>query len=156
MFVFCLVLWIVLNGRATWEILLFGIAISAAVTICFRRMAGISKESERFFLRNLPAAFRLAGFLVAEIIRANLKVIRMVYRRKMPDSTLVSVNPPLETDAARVVLSDCITLTPGTITASLEENRLTVHCLDRSMAEGMDNSGFVQRLQAIENRRMKK
>lgn len=153
-FIFCLVLWIVLNGRITWEILLIGLVVSAAVSLWFRKMAGL--PGEKVFFRKIPGKIRLGGYLVAEIVRANLKVIRMVYGRKKPDSCLVSVSPPLRSGAARVALSDCITLTPGTITADLEGDSLTVHCLDRSMAEGLEDSGFVRRLQAIEDRGEKK
>ena len=152
MFVFCMALWMVLNGRFTWEILLIGAAVSAAVSLGFRKMTGTGREQELSLIRKLPKMFDLFGYLVKEILLANLRVIRMVFRKKQPDSCLVSITPRLHTTAARVALADCITLTPGTITADIQEGSLTVHCLDGSMAEGLEDSGFVCRLQAMENR----
>lgn len=149
MFVFCMALWMVLNGRFTWEILLIGAAVSAAVSLGFRRMTG--KRQELLPAGKLPGVFGLFGYLLKEILRANMKVIRMVYRKEMPDARLASFAPQLHTTAARVALADCITLTPGTITADMQESSLTVHCLDGSMAEGLEDSGFVRRLQALEN-----
>ena len=48
------------------------------------------------------------------------------------------------------MLANAITLTPGTITVSLEDNRYTVHCLDESMAEGMNESVFVDYIEKLE------
>jgi multicomponent Na+:H+ antiporter subunit E len=49
-----------------------------------------------------------------------------------------------------VILANSITLTPGTITVSLTDDHLLVHCLDKSLAEGMDDSVFVRLLQKME------
>ena len=56
----------------------------------------------------------------------------------------------LRTNAARVLLANSITLTPGTITVSQEGDEYVVHCLDKSFAEGLDNSIFVTLLQKLE------
>lgn len=152
MFVFCLLLWLVFNGRVTWEILAFGIVVSAAVTLLFRGLTGLTREKERRLIRKIPGFFRLLAVLIREIFRANLAVIRRVYSRKKPDPCLVTFRAPLETTAASVALSDCITLTPGTITMNLAEQELTVHCLDRTMGENLDQSCFVKRLQFLERR----
>ena len=48
------------------------------------------------------------------------------------------------------MLANSITLTPGTITVSLEGDTYCVHCLDKSMAEGIESSIFVQKLHRIE------
>ena len=77
-------------------------------------------------------------------------MIRRVYGRKAPDPCLKTFAAPLDTAAARVALADSITLTPGTITAEQEGAVFTVHCLDRDMSEGLESSGFVRRLQAME------
>ena len=42
------------------------------------------------------------------------------------------------------MLANAITLTPGTITVTLEGSEYTVHCLDESMAEGIQDSEFVK------------
>ena len=61
------------------------------------------------------------------------------------------------TGLAKVMLADSITLTPGTITVSVENDRFCVHCLDRELAEGMEDSVFVGLLlemEAVESRWM--
>ena len=63
---------------------------------------------------------------------------------------IVKVHTNLKTETARVILANSITLTPGTITVSLTEQELLVHCLDKSLAEGMEDSEFVRLLEAME------
>ena len=58
----------------------------------------------------------------------------------------------LKTETARVILANSITLTPGTITVSLTEQELLVHCLDKTLAEGMEDSSFVKLLKKLEER----
>ena len=58
-----------------------------------------------------------------------------------------------------MVLANSITLTPGTITVAMEEDELTVHALDVSLAAGMDDSVFVhmlRRMEAIDDEMLKK
>ena len=52
--------------------------------------------------------------------------------------------------ASKEALANAITLTPGTITVLLEDNSYTVHCLDESLAEGMNESVFLKRIEEIE------
>ena len=67
-----------------------------------------------------------------------------------PRPVIIRFRTDLKTRTARVILANSITLTPGTITVSIEDDELTVHCLDRSMAEGMDDSVFVHALRRLE------
>ena len=152
MFLICLLLWILFNGRFTLEIFLFGIAISAAVYAVSCTLLGFSFEKDRAFLCRIPGIIRLFALLLREIVRANLAVTGMIYSGKKPDPCYTSFRTPLKTNAARVALADCITLTPGTITGILEDGQFTVHCLDRSMGDGLDSSSFVARLQDLEGR----
>ena len=63
---------------------------------------------------------------------------------------LVRFRTDLRTEPARVALANSITLTPGTLTVSLEGNDLLVHALDREMARGLDDSIFVRQLRRME------
>ena len=68
------------------------------------------------------------------------------------EPVIVKFRTKLRTEGARVMLANSITLTPGTITVSLEGDELTVHCLDVSLAEGMEDSAFVKLLEKIEGK----
>ena len=63
---------------------------------------------------------------------------------------LVRFRTTLRTRVARVLLANSITLTPGTITVTLEGDELTVHCLDKTLAEGLSDGIFVRELEKLE------
>ena len=69
-----------------------------------------------------------------------------------PETALVFFETDLTTGMAKTMLANSITLTPGTITVSVEDNRFCVHCLDRELAEGMEESVFVELLKEMEER----
>ena len=150
MFIICLLLWIVFNGKLTLEILIFGLLISAAIYAMSCALLGFSVKKDMAFVRRLPGIAKLFGTLLVEIVKANLAVLGFVYGRKRPESEYVRFNLNLKTTGARAALADCITLTPGTITGELENGEYTVHCLDGSLADGMENSSFVRQLAVLE------
>lgn len=143
--------WIIFNGRVTLEIVLFGIAISLAVFAFLCRFMDFSIQREWNFYRRLPWFARYVYVLLREIVSANLAVIRMILTRKETmEPVLVRVRTNLKTETARVILANSITLTPGTITVSMTEQELLVHCLDKSLSDGMEDSVFVRLLEKME------
>ena len=143
--------WIIFNGRVTLEIVLFGIVISLAVFAFICKFMDFSIQRERNFYRRLPQYLQYFYVLIKEIISANLTVCRMILTRKETmEPVLVRVHVNLKTETARVILANSITLTPGTITVSMTGQELLVHCLDKSLSEGMEDSVFVKLLQKME------
>ena len=143
--------WVVFNGRLTLEIALFGVAVAGAVFAFICRFMDYSLEKELRFYRRMPAFFQYLYHLIKEIILANLGVCRMILTRKeQMEPVIVHVHAKLKSETARVILANSITLTPGTITVSLRDQELLVHCLDKSLAEGMEDSEFVKLLHALE------
>lgn len=145
------VFWIILNGNLTLEIALFGVAISFAVYFFCQRFLGYSIKKELGLYRLVIRYISYASLVVWEIAKANLDVLKVIYNfKKKPDSVLIHFETDLESAAARTALANSITLTPGTITVFQEEEKYTVHCLDKSFADGMDESSFVQHLRRTE------
>lgn len=143
--------WVVFNGRLTLEIALFGVVVAGAVFAFVCRFMDYSLKQELRLYRLLPAFAQYLYCLIREIIVANLAVCRMILTRKEEmEPVLVHVHADLKSETARVILANSITLTPGTITVSLTDDRLLVHCLDKSLSEGMEDSVFVRLLQKME------
>lgn len=143
--------WVIFNGRLTLEIALFGVAVAAAVFAFVCRFMDYSLQKELVFYKKMPAFFQYLYYLVKEIITANIAVSRMILTRKeQMEPVLVHVHTDLRSETARVILANSITLTPGTITVAMTEDDLLVHCLDKQLAEGMEDSVFVRLLQKME------
>ncbi len=157
MYLLYFVLWIIFNGKVTVEICLFGLGIAALLLAFTCRFMDYSLAKERKVLRSIPGFLRYAFVLVKEIVKANFTVIRLILsEREEIQPALVSFEAPMETPAGQALLANAITLTPGTITVSLENSpsgsQYVVHCLDESLAEGMDRSVFVELLRKLELR----
>ena len=145
------VAWIIFNGRITLEISLFGIAVAGLMFGFICKFMDYSVEKERALYKKVPLFGKYVVLLIREIIKANLVVCRMILTRKeVMEPVIVKVHTNLKTETARVILANSITLTPGTITVSLVDQELLVHCLDKSLAEGMEDSEFVRLLEKLE------
>ena len=143
--------WIVFNGRITLEIVLFGIAVAGLMFGFICKFMDYSLEKERALYKKLPLFGKYVALLIREIINANLTVCKMILtRREVMEPVIVKVHTNLKTETAKVILANSITLTPGTITVSLTGQELLVHCLDKTLAEGMEDSAFVKLLEEME------
>lgn len=150
MFLAMLLIWIGFNGKFTLEILLFGVALSAAICIFCSKTTGYRLRWELRLLATLPAVLGYALNMIREVLLANLAVAKLILSGKEPKPMLSEFNPHFMRDSNWVVLANSITLTPGTITARMEHGQLTVHCLVPEMAEGLDRSSFVTRIRKME------
>ena len=149
-------LWLVLNGRVTAEICALGAVISAAVFGFLCRFMDYSLKKEFLVFRLIPLFIQYFWVLVKEIVKANVCVLKIILSPELqPEPALVFFETDLTTGMAKMMLANSITLTPGTITVSVEDNRFCVHCLDRELAEGMEESVFVELLKEMEERERK-
>ncbi len=139
-------LWIVLNGRITPEILVFGAALAAAFSFFSWKVFGSSMANDMRVLRHLPLFILYAFNLIWEILKASISVMEVVIRQEKPDPVIVEFDSGFHTRLQNVLLANSITLTPGTVTLFEKDGHFTVHCLRREFAEGMDRSSFIRLL----------
>lgn len=151
MFLLFFSVWLILNGKVTAEICVFGVVISAALFCFMCRFMEYSLRKEVLLFRLIPLLIRYFWVLVKEIVRANVCVLKIILSPELqPEPAFVYFETGLRTGLAKVLLANSITLTPGTITVSVEGSRFCVHCLDRELAEGMEESVFVELLEEME------
>lgn len=151
MFLFLVLFWIILNGKITSEILIIGFIIAALCLMFANRFLNYRLSTEKKFWRNAGLIVEYIWVLLIEIIKANIVVLKILFtKRKKIHPVIVRFDAPLEKEFFQVVLADSITLTPGTITVRLNENGYEVHCLDESLARGLNTSIFVEILKKME------
>lgn len=80
-------------------------------------------------------------WLIKEIIKSGLSVTKLVWMRDLKlNPVVIWISTKQTTDAKRVIFANSITLTPGTITVCIENQRLMVHSLEysgiKSLKEG--------------------
>lgn len=145
------VLWIVFNGQLTWEIAVIGLFVAGLIYAFICKFMGWSLKKD---LRIIKFTIFMAGYLFVllwEILKANMATIRLVFTEKYErEPVLVTFKTNIKSPVLRVLLANSITLTPGTITVSLQDNEYTVHALDKELADGIEDSVFVHLLEKAE------
>ena len=143
--------WLIFNGAITTEIVIFGIVISLLMFAFICKFMDYSLRKEKKLLMRSGYFLLYVLILIKEVLKANMEVVRMIISRDVVvQPVMVSFQTSLKSGFCRAILANTITLTPGTITVSLEDSELIVHCLDKSLAEGMENSVFVEMLEKLE------
>ena len=151
MFIVYFLLWIVFNERLTVEVTLLGAAVSALVYWFTVKFMDYSPKKEWRAVRKAGRALKYAANLLFEIIKANFGVMRFIISPKYEvEPQLVYIKTKLKKDVSRTILANSITLTPGTITVSAEDDLMCVHCLDKTLSEGLEDSDFERKLLEME------
>ena len=151
-FIFLFLLWIILNGRVTLEICLFGIAIAGAIYGFAFYALGYRSQNEKGLWKRLGIYAFYALALIVEIFKANFNVMRIILTSR-PDyhPAIVKVRIPLKKQASRLLLANSITLTPGTVTVEEKNGLFTVLCLDKSHDSSISDWYLVRILQKLED-----
>ena len=145
------VLWIIFNGQLTWEIAVIGLFVAGLIYAFICKFMDWSLKKD---LRIIKFTIFMVGYLFVllwEILKANMATIRLIFSEKYErEPVLVTFKTSLKSPVLRVLLANSITLTPGTITVSLQDNEYTVHALDKELADGIEDSVFVHLLEKAE------
>lgn len=151
MYLIFFLIWIIFNGQFTLEIAAFGVVISGFIYWFICKFLDYKPRTDLLMVKRIWKILHYVFILVTEIIKANFAVIKMIMSSRYEiEPAVVRFKTDLRTTPARILLANSITLTPGTITVSLEDNEYVVHCLDKSLAEGIDRSIFVTLLKDME------
>ena len=145
-------LWMILNGRATLELVLIGAVLSVLLSAFAIRFCGWSLRYETLVLRLSGKLLAYFWLLFREIIKANLDVIRVILSPNLKElrPRLVFFDSGLKTEVCKTMLANSITITPGTITVGIYDSTLCVHALNENFAEGAKHGPFLPRLEKIE------
>jgi multicomponent Na+:H+ antiporter subunit E len=124
-------LWWVLSGYDKITLLAFGAASVVITMVLVLRMRILDRETAPFVRLHTLIPYYI--WLGGEIAKANLDVVRQSLKPEIDITPrLVRVPVTAETDLARCVFANSITLTPGTVTVEIEEDAYLVHALDSS------------------------
>ena len=156
MFILLFLIWLLFNNYYAWdiyflEIVLFGLLVSGLVYLFMIKFTRFTFKRDLKFCNKFPLLILYFLVLVKEIIVSNIKVLFIILNPKdKPSPEIVSFNIDLKTHFMRTIVANSITLTPGTITISLQRDKLIVHCLKKKFIEGFENSTLVRIAKRIE------
>lgn len=143
--------WIILNGKMTLEIVLFGLGIILLVNLLVYTLVP-KAHRHGYPASKMLKTLDYIRIVVIEVIKANIDMIKIVLFVDEKDLTpaVQKIHTELKGNIAITALTSSITLTPGTITVAVNENELLIHALDESMLDGIDDSIFVHKLTELE------
>lgn len=151
MYLLFFLFWVIFNGQLTFEIGMIGIFVAALLYVFICRFMGWSPKKDILMMKYTGIMFCYLFVLLWEIIKANMDTVKMIFTSRYErEPVLVTFHTTLKSPVLRVILANSITLTPGTITVSLEGDTFVVHALDKDFAEGIEDSVFVKWLQRAE------
>jgi multicomponent Na+:H+ antiporter subunit E len=144
------VLWLLLSGHYTPLMLSLGLLSIILVTLICLRMNIIVYEQPEILLqviKYIPYTF----WLVIEILKSNIDVIKRILNPKLPISPRwVTIQSSQNSDFSKVVYANSITLTPGTISMDVDGNNIDVHALSESGVDGLASGEMDQRVTRAE------
>jgi multicomponent Na+:H+ antiporter subunit E len=120
--------WFALSGQTAWLFLLLGV-ISVLLSVWLAGRLGIIGRDASPYHRTVQMLV-YTFWLVGEIIKANITVIRSVLDpRHTISPALVKVPAGCRSDLAKALFANSITLTPGTVTVDVAKGTFLVHAL---------------------------
>lgn len=148
--VLLLALWFIMSGIFEAKFIGYGSLTAIVVSLmCLNTftMDGL-KTSNQYFLLNVNYLKFIAYFfwLIKEIIVCALTVSKQVLNGKI-NPQIVWFKADYDNPAARALLANSITLTPGTVTIDISDDGVfSVHALDDGAAEGLLAGGMQKKI----------
>ncbi len=144
-----LLFWVVISANAKVETLCIGIIISLLVrTFNSDLMCGNRQLS---FRRNIKAWIYYTILMLKEILVSNFNVAKIVLSPQIAISPqIVTINTQIKSDFHKAIFANTITLTPGTLTISIDGDEINVHCLKGEYSKGLTNSAFEKIILKVE------
>ncbi len=141
--------WLLLSGHYTPLLLTLGAISCVLVVFVARRMDVVDHEGLPLqiggrFMLYLP-------WLLWEIFKSNVVMARIVLDPRLPiDPKLGRYPLPYRTDLGRVIFGNSVTLTPGTVTTSIDGDTIEVHVLRGTGFGTDDDDPMIRRVRWVE------
>ena len=141
-----------LSGYFT-EPLLLGLGVASVLFVVFVTYRKRALDPEGHPVHLMPRVLVYWPWLLKEIVIANIDVAKAIVRSPMAiEPTVFTVTGSQQSELGRVIYANSITLTPGTVTIDLVDDKLTVHALTRAGLEGVESGEMDRRIARLEGR----
>ena len=146
------VLWLLLSGHFTLLLLSLGFCSVAFVVFLALRMEVVDHEGHPIHL-NIRATINYWLWLLKAIFLANIDVCRRILTPGLPISpTIIDIESTTDDDLLHVIYANSITLTPGTVSMSVDGNIIKVHALTQEGAAELQAGEMNRRVNFLGNR----
>jgi multicomponent Na+:H+ antiporter subunit E len=143
--------WLLLSGRLDPLFVGMGVVSALAITVAstplLERTIGAAGTHPRVKVHKLvPYVLWLLGRMLVSAVQIAWIVINP---RVPPEPGIVRLRTDLKSPAARAMLSNSLTLVPGTMTLEMDEHELTVHSFTPDAVDDLASAAMQSRIAAI-------
>jgi multicomponent Na+:H+ antiporter subunit E len=150
-FILSFLVWVALT--TIWDIqeVIAGFFVSLIVSLIAGHFLITTGKSKNFFKRTITSIKYFFIFL-RELFKANIHVAYIVIHPKLPIKPgIVKIKTSLNTDAARTILANSITLTPGTMSVDInpDRNEYYIHWIDVASSNPHDVNENTEKISSV-------
>ena len=136
LFITLAVIWLLLSGHTNPLLLSLGFVSVILTVIIDHRMNVVDQEGDRICYP--PRLVTYIPWLAWETIKSNITVAKLILDPKMPiHPTLFTVKASQPGELGKTIYANSITLTPGTVSMSVDGDEILVHAIDKSTADDL-------------------
>lgn len=142
--------WLLWSGhyQNPFMLILGALSILFTMTVCWR-MKLVDQEAVPIHL--LAGSIPYTIYLIKEIIVSNVAVTKIILSPKMElHRNMVEVEANQKTEVGNVILANSITLTPGTVSVKMSDNKILIHALSYEGAEEELTGDMGERVSTLE------
>ncbi|WP_340818560.1 Na+/H+ antiporter subunit E [Methanolobus sp. WCC4] len=136
--------WCFVHGTVNVNNFILGVLIAPFIIRPFKVLFPFDQDfSFGNAVKKIPAQIKFLYVLIVEIIKANIMVAKIVLQPKIDIKPgIIAVPIDSKTDLGITAIANTITLTPGTLTIDVSDDRsiLYVHAIDATDPEGIARS----------------
>lgn len=144
------ILWLLLSGHFTMLLLALGIVSVVLVLYLALRMDVVDHEGQPVHLK-FRATINYWAWLLKAIFLSNIDVCRRILSPSLPiRPTRISIEGLQKSDLGLVIFANSITLTPGTVSMSIDDGVIEVHALSREGAVELEAGEMNRRIRFLE------
>lgn len=125
--------WLVTSGHLD-PLLLGSMAIASILVVLVSHRLGVV-DDEGHPIQLLPRAIGFWTWLLGSVLRSNARILLLLLQRRPAIAPQVFEIPITQrSDLGRAIVANCVTITPGTLTLDVHDDRLIVHALTEAAA----------------------
>lgn len=146
------IFWLLISGEINAKFIIIGILTSFIVSwVCMPLLLIYNtKGTRRYFALAVPPVrfFIYMLWLLKELTLSNIDVARTAWKKEMPlEPEIIKFRIDLDNPIAVTLLSNSITLTPGTTNLNItSDNVYSVHALTVTAAEGIRSGAMAEKV----------
>lgn len=138
-----IIFWFILSFEINVYIAIIGFVASVMVAFFNYDLVFNHLEITKISIRTTLRFFVLVFILIFNIIKSNIEVAKIVLSKKMPiDPGFVTIDQKLKKELNQALYANAITLTPGTLTVDMDQEKILVHGLLKSQVRDLEGSSL--------------